>query len=257
MKLSIVISKKVDNSHPIIHYFIEKCKEHAFDYEICQSTDPKGDILVLFGGDGTVLTHSKLYNLPVLAVNMGKVGFLSQIAPNQKDIDTKLSLLKQGKYTYRNRTMLEVKNGQTTYIALNDAVFAGIDRSENVEFCVRLNGEGSQRYTGDGVIVSTPTGSTAYCLAAGGPAVENSSQVFLMVPLACNAPSIVFNDNMPVEINPISGRFVLHVDGVICQYDGGSVFINKSKIIKKFIKFEEDYFAKIHKKLTSDFGPSD
>lgn len=253
MKLAIAVSKKIASQNPVVGYFLKKAGELGFSFDFCGEYDiPKADFTVIFGGDGTMLHFAKLAKSPVIAVNMGRVGFLSQISPGQKDIEQKLMRLKNNDFSLAERTMLTAQSGGDSYTALNDIVFTGADRSKSVTLEVALGGD-KYILLGDGVIVSTPTGSTAYCLATGGPSITAGSAVFAIVPLACHRPAVIFPDSAALVLRKVSGDFSLYVDGVIRRFDGESVSLTKAQETKAFVVFEDNFFEKLERKLSGGF----
>ncbi|HPG92309.1 MAG TPA: NAD(+)/NADH kinase [Clostridia bacterium] len=252
MKLALAINKKYSHTNPTIELFTNIASSLGYTYEFCEEFYiPKADFLFIFGGDGTVLHYSMQADLPVVAVNMGKVGFMSQISANEKDIFEKLSKLKNREYNVIKRATLDVVSGQYHYQALNDIVLSGVDRTKSVVVELELSGQ-KLKLTGDGVIVSTPTGSTAYCMASGGPAILTDSKVFAVTPIGCINPTIVYPQDIILTVKPVSGDFALNVDGVMKKLDG-EIVITKSKNDKEFIVFENNFFKKLNHKLSDSF----
>lgn len=252
MKLALAINKKYSRNNPTIELFVKQAESLGLKYEFCEEFSiPNADFLFIFGGDGTVLHYAKQSNLPVVAVNMGKLGFMSQISANEKDIADKLSRLKNGDYSVLKRATLDVVTGAYRYEAINDIVLSGVDRTKSVVVEIELDTQ-KIKLTGDGVIVSTPTGSTAYCLASGGPALLTQSQVFAFTPIGCINPTIVYPQTFSLIVKPVSGDFALNVDGVMQKLDG-EIIVNKSKLDKDFIIFENNYFKKLNHKLADSF----
>ncbi len=149
-------------------------------------------MLVCFGGDGTILHSSKqatLNNVPILCVNVGTMGFMAELESNE------LELLEQavaGNYILDCRLMLDVRvrRGEETLfsdIALNDAVITKGAVAREIQVQVSCDGVQATEFSGDGVIVCTPTGSTAYSMSAGGPIVEPSAQNLIVTPICAHA----------------------------------------------------------------------
>ena len=152
----------------------------------------KADILVCFGGDGTILHAAKdaeAYKVPILGVNMGSVGFMAELEHSEL---SQLSKLPAGKYSVEERMMLDVRairGGKTVFhdVALNDAVVTKGAVARVVDLEVYGDRVLISEFAGDGVIVSTPTGSTAYSMSAGGPIVEPTAQSILFTPICAHA----------------------------------------------------------------------
>lgn len=152
----------------------------------------KADILVCFGGDGTILHAAKdaeVYKVPILGVNMGSVGFMAELEYGEL---SQLSKLPAGRYSIEERMMLDVRavrDGKTVFqdVALNDAVVTKGAVARVVDLCVYGDKVLISEFAGDGVIISTPTGSTAYAMSAGGPIVEPTAQSIIFTPICAHA----------------------------------------------------------------------
>ena len=152
----------------------------------------RADILVCFGGDGTILHAARdanPFNIPVLGINLGSVGFMAELEQNELSL---LSRLAAGKYSIERRMMLDVavkREGRRIFseTALNDAVVIknAVGRVLDLEVTGDRNPLSS--FSGDGVILATPTGSTAYSLAAGGPIVEPTAENMIMTPISAHS----------------------------------------------------------------------
>ena len=151
----------------------------------------RADMLICFGGDGTLLHAAKdatIHNVPILGVNMGSVGFMAELEEAEL---SKLAMLADGQYTVEQRMMLRVRlyRGRQVVLdelALNDAVLSKGSIGRVTEMDVSADGVIISRVTGDGVIVATPTGSTAYSMAAGGPIVEPTSDNLVITPVCAH-----------------------------------------------------------------------
>ena len=146
---------------------------------------PLCDLICIIGGDGTLLKYASLAaqsQIPITGVNTGKLGFLTQIDPDQTE--RYIQAILEEHYTIENRLAMCLSwSGQEIDYVLNDVVFSGIDRSQIVYFTVHADERFVERYRADALIASTPTGSTAYNLAAGGAVMEASLQAFSIVPI--------------------------------------------------------------------------
>lgn len=152
----------------------------------------RADVMVCFGGDGTILHAAKdaeTYNVPILGVNMGSVGFMAELEYGEL---SQLSKLPAGKYALESRMMLDVqaiRGGKTVFhdTALNDAVVTKGAVARVVDLAVYGDKVLISDFAGDGVILSTPTGSTAYAMSAGGPIVEPTSENIIFTPICAHA----------------------------------------------------------------------
>ena len=166
------------------------------------------DILLTIGGDGTIIHASKeaaLYQKPLLGINMGRLGFVAGLEPNETD---KLSRLLSGDYTTEKRMMLQVthisQDIRQSYYALNDAVISHGSISRLIDIDVSMNNSPVCHYRADGLIISTPTGSSAYSLSAGGPVIEPTMSCLLMTPICSHAlfaRSVLFGSDSQIDVN--------------------------------------------------------
>lgn len=182
------------------------------------------DVVVALGGDGTVLRALRLaapYGTPVLGVNLGRLGFLADIDP--PDLPSALQAIAEGRYTIERRLALAMKaanrpEGTLRDVAYNDIVLSRARGQGQAAISIEVDGHLFARYSADALIVSTPTGSTAYNFSAGGPIVSPRIEAFLVTPVA---PHAVFNrtllvhphDHLRLEILDSSSQVLIEVDG--------------------------------------------
>lgn len=153
---------------------------------------PQADILICFGGDGTILHSAKLaaqYDIPILGVNMGSVGFMAELEHSELKL---LHRLVEGKYTCEPRMLMDVRvvrDNRTIFqeTALNDATITKGAVARVIDLTVYGDRVKIMEFSGDGVIVSTPTGSTAYSMSAGGPIVEPMAENLIVTPICAHA----------------------------------------------------------------------
>ena len=167
------------------------------------------DLIIVLGGDGTLLAaarHARPQEVPILAVNLGSLGFLTAVTISE--IYDSLDQIIQGKHQIDCRKMLQIQvlrsGGENiTYHALNDAVLNKGAISRILDFETYVDGKFLNLFKADGLIVSTPTGSTAYCLAAGGPIVYPAVEAFIITPICShtltNRPLVV-SDRSRIEV---------------------------------------------------------
>jgi NAD+ kinase len=184
------------------------------------------DLLIVLGGDGTLLSAARLAaerKVPILAVNLGGLGFLTTVS--QDELYSILEEIFAGKHRVSERVMLEaeiVRDGALVrrQIALNDAVLNKAALARIIDLELRVDGEYVTTYKADGLILSTPTGSTAYSLAAGGPIVYPIVEAFIVTPICphtlTNRP-LVIPDSVTIEVDFKAGEDVvfLTLDGQI------------------------------------------
>lgn len=221
------------------------------------------DLVLAIGGDGTMMGACRdwfAYNIPLVGVNAGRIGFLTDL--DQESMFERLNEILQGAYNIENREILEVSvmNGNeviSTDYAINDIVIGRTASGKLMEFMIFVNNEEwvNSQYS-DGLIVSSPTGSTAYALAAGGPLIHPSSKVFAVVPICpqnlSNRPFVVPSD-FKVKIYAMARNDVnWAVDGIEQKplSDGQHVLVTSAKQNLKLVhSFDYSYFAGLRKKL--------
>ena len=179
------------------------------------------ELLICFGGDGTVLHASKdatKAGIPILGVNIGNMGYLADVDSGELDI---LGRLASDDFLLERRMMLQVqvlRDGQIIYddIALNDAVVTKSAVARTVHLSVASDEQHPIVLSGDGVIVCTPTGSTAYCMSAGGPLVEPTARCIVVTPICSHdlmSKSFVLSAGRTVTILPLIRSFFISGTG--------------------------------------------
>lgn len=155
------------------------------------------DLMIVVGGDGSLLnaTHCALpYNIPVLGINRGRLGFLTDIHPTEL---TKITEVLSGKYQSENRFLLTAHDKKPLGIALNDVVLSPGD-AQLIEFDIVINNQFVCQQRADGLIIATPTGSTAYALSGGGPILHPTLNAIVLVPMfphtLSNRPIVIDGD---------------------------------------------------------------
>ncbi len=185
--------------------------------------DPPCELLVVLGGDGTILSVARhaAGKAPILGVNLGRLGFLTEV-PREELYPTLVEVL-AGHYRLESRSLLEVevqrRASSAHFRALNDAVVAKSAPSRIIELRLTVDGRLVSRYRADGLVVATPTGSTAYSLSAGGPILDPNLPVMVLTPICPHALTlrpVVVPDSSTVELTLEAGgsdRVFLTVDG--------------------------------------------
>ncbi|KYC41950.1 NAD(+) kinase [Scytonema hofmannii PCC 7110] len=234
---------------PVCHTPIEGLTPPGFDSEM--------RFAVVLGGDGTVLAASRLVapcGIPILTVNTGHMGFLTEAYLNQ--LPQAIEQLLAGQYEVEERAMLSVKvfRGDATLweaLCLNEMVLHREPLTSMCHFEIAIGRHAPVDIAADGVIISTPTGSTAYSLSAGGPVVAPGVPVLQLVPICPHSlasRSLVFPDSDPVNIYPVNTpRLVMVVDG-----NGGCyvlpedrVYLERSQYSARFIRLQSPEFFRI------------
>lgn len=182
------------------------------------------DLIISLGGDGTVLRAAQLAflnDVPLLGINLGKLGFLTGL--DQGNMYEGLEEVIAGRYIVQKRKVLECRareaGKEKKFFALNEAVAGRTSMQRMIRFEVYINDQYFNYYAGDGLIFSTPTGSTAYSLAAGGPVVEPNIDCFILTPICSHslmARSIVLNPKDRIKVVPTTpgNRSSLSIDGI-------------------------------------------
>jgi len=227
--------------------------QNGLDFDLmCQ----KSDFLISIGGDGTLLgvvRKSFKYNLPVLGINLGTLGFLTDL--KLEDLPSFIEDLLINDYKIEPRMMIEAQIGDKKFIAFNDIVISRKNLSSMLEIKAKIDKKEFNTYYGDGLIVSTPSGSTAYNLSVGGPIVYPLTNAFIITPVAAHSLTqrpIVVPADFEIEFKTPSDEATVIVDGQDL-YDLKQNEIVNIKISKKSAKMlyrtKRDFFKVLSEKL--------
>lgn len=216
---------------------------------------PNADMVICFGGDGTILHMAKAATrkgIPLLGVNIGTMGFMAELESTELE---KLKLLAAGKYRIDSRMMLDVivqRDRDIIFhdICLNDAVITKGAVARIVHLAVRCDGVQAMECGGDGIVIATPTGSTAYSLSAGGPIVEPEADNIIITPICSHdvaSRCIVASGQRVISVgmtNLSRRNAYLSVDGgkTLRLNMGDEVIIRKSKLETKLVRLNERSF---------------
>lgn len=222
----------------------------------------KCDAVITIGGDGTIIHSAKaaaLSEKPVLGINTGRLGFMAGLEKNELE---GLSELVSGNFRTDKRMMLDFsveKNGEVIKRGqcMNDVVLSRGQLSTIVKVCVVCDGTVVNEYLADGVILSTPTGSTAYSLSAGGPVVDPLIRTILLTPICPHSVfnrTIMFRPDAQLELSSKSGSVYLTVDGeegVLIDSET-VVKVHMSELYARLIRIkQEDFYEILNRKLFS------
>ncbi|MFH1708150.1 MAG: NAD(+)/NADH kinase [Planctomycetota bacterium] len=205
-----------------------------------------GDLLVVLGGDGTMLAVARRLAgnpIPVFGVNLGRLGFLAQTG--MEALETELPRLLEGGARVIDLMMMEVAvahagRAATRHLGLNDAVVSGREGATYITVDAAVDGEHLTTYEADGVIVATPTGSTAYSLSAGGPILERTMESFVITPLCAhtlNVRPIVLDGRRTITLHCAGGAghgAFLRVDGQVRETFDGPATVTIAKAPRPF-----------------------
>ena len=218
---------------------------------------------MVLGGDGAMLDASRRtapVGIPILGINMGRVGYMTELEMDELDL---LDRVFEGCYTIDERTLLQAQvraaSGQSKFssYALNEAAITNGSAARIVDLQLSDGDELIYTYRADGLVVATPTGSTAYSLSAGGPIVDPKLSCFCVTPICSHsllARPLVFPDTAELRIKNICNREkVLHLtmDGrtTVDLYYGDTVYITRSEMTVRLLRIkEESFYSKIRMK---------
>lgn len=220
------------------------------------------DLLIVLGGDGTLLSAARIVSqreIPILGVNIGNLGFLT--GTEVKDLSRAIENIEKGNFTIEERMMLQCAfehDGEVKeFVALNDIVVSKGALSKILDFELFVDRNFCNRYRGDGIIITTPTGSTAYNLSAGGPIMYPTAEaigVTAICPHTFGVRNMVLNSRQVVEIrvDQEGEEFFLSVDGQehVVFRENMEITISKAAYSCKILRLEDyNYFNVLRKKI--------
>lgn len=250
LKMTVLLPEELKESYQNSEIVFCRTQEELFD---------RCDMALTIGGDGTII-HAALYaaprKKPLLGINMGRLGFVAELEANELDM---LSRLSDGDYTIEKRMMLRVlhrsSSGVFEYFAMNDAVISRGSLSRLIDIDVFLAEERGYicHYRADGLIISTPTGSSAYSLAAGGPVVEPTMKCILMTPVCSHslfARPVVFSHYSELSVSASCDddtEVFLTVDGIktVTLAHDDTLLISEAAVDTEFIKLKDKSFYRV------------
>ncbi|MFA7122701.1 MAG: NAD(+)/NADH kinase [Candidatus Delongbacteria bacterium] len=274
MKYGIIDNLKSDHSAENLKTFFTELKRTGLDFIINKNSDytsqlsfpvkekkvliEESDVIIVLGGDGSMLETAHFaaeLSKPFLGVNYGKLGFLADVKENE--ISDRILMIEKGEYFIEERIMLEAETGGRKMYALNDIVLDRGYSQRVLKAAVSINGKFFTTYTSDGVIISTPTGSTAYNMSAHGPILQPGVPAFVitaMSPHALAMRPIVVPDDSVISITAESNykEIMLSSDGQesLTIPSGSVISVKKAPVTSKFIKFHDsDYYHLLREKL--------
>ena len=222
-----------------------------------EGLDSSYDMFVSFGGDGTILratTFVKDLGIPIVGVNTGRLGFLSTFS--KEEVRKVVQEFKRGEYTIVERSLVEVDQGSDILelnelrFALNEITVSRKDTTSMITVETYLNNEYLTSYWADGLIISTPTGSTGYSLSCGGPVIVPTAKSLVLTPIAphnLNARPLVISDDTQIRLK-VSGRednHLISLDSRIASVENGKeILIKKADFVIKMIEYTSESFLK-------------
>ena len=264
--IGIYVNKNKDRDFSITEKIVACAKNVGFTCQVILDTksvdDPivqkqeadflkDKDAVIVLGGDGTILRIAAVAskaNVPLLSVNLGHLGFLTELELNE--IEVGLKKLAEGDYTVEERMMLSCNIDNREYLALNDVCLQRASRARLLKFKAFAGEEFVDALSADGVLVSSPTGSTAYSLSAGGPIISPKLSLMLMTPICAHTlrarPVVFSSDEILTFATEEKCGFSVVCDGVQIRNDKivDTVKIQRSQHSLKLINFKQKNFFK-------------
>lgn len=272
MKIGVVSRLDVEESihltQKIVEFLTQKgietlldksVAEHLNNYEeiSCPLEEMDADIIIAVGGDGTILrTQSYISSkkIPLFGINMGTVGFLTEIDPELalKSIEQVLD----GNYFVEKRTQLQIQHNQKLHTALNEVVLMTRKPAKMLHIEISVDEEIVEELRADGLIIATPSGSTAYSMSAGGPIVDPQVEAFVIVPICpfkLGSRPIVVPDSSQIKVKLLrEGKKAMAViDGQAEEEINfmDEIVFSKSKDHACFVRLTKDFYRKVREKL--------
>lgn len=229
---------------------ISYCEDKQFYNEL--------DLVISLGGDGTLLGISRKISseVPIFGVNLGHLGFIAEF--QKKEFYEKLNVIFAGKYSINKRQLYKLEVNKKSYYFLNDVVFSKNDIARMFSLSVEADKEHIYDLSGDGLIISSTVGSTAYSLAAGGPLVHPNLDAFILTPICPHSLThrpMVLPTNIELEISILDNhsQSMITLDGqVVIEFNKenkAKISGENSKTIKFIINEEKTYFDTLKEKL--------
>ncbi len=263
MKVLIYVNKTKDVGGVWTNNFISILNDENIFYDFYDKKDENYlyDCIFVLGGDGTILglvEYSVEHNIPIIGINAGKLGFLTEF--EKEDSVKAVQMLKSGKFINDYRNLISIEMNGKHYSALNDIVVQRVYDNEEesivVNLSISVDGKLIDKISGDGIIVSTPTGSTAYSLSAGGSILAPGLNAFCITPICAhslNLRPVVYSSDLVSEIKCITGNKAgVYVDGKFIDYlsVGQSISLEKEKRKINFLRNKDfDFFVRLNKKF--------
>ncbi len=269
MKTAIIPNLTRKNAYDVTVSLCQKLSEFGVTYMLDESLKDKFidigadfkpfekmvddcDVIIPVGGDGTIINAAK-FGKPVLGINAGRIAFMAGLEPSELDL---LTHLKNGNYKTDKRMMLiaSIDDGEKEVACnycINDVVAARGEQIKMVEIAVECNSRHINDYFTDGIIIATPTGSTAYNLSAGGPVVDPEIESMLLTPVCTHS---LFSRTLMFKPDAVIELTILSEDGMRVSCDGGEpinigykgkVTVKRAPVDAEFIRIKADAFHDI------------
>jgi NAD+ kinase len=275
MRIGVVarldVDEAIEMAGKIVEFMLEKDVETLIDSKVASKLnkyhkiasdlkDMDVDMVVAIGGDGTVLRTQGFINkkkIPLFGINMGAVGFLTEIDP--EDAFIALEKVLAGDYFIEKRTQLQVWHNRELHSALNEVVLMTRKPAKMLHIEISVDDEVVEELRADGLIIATPSGSTAYSMSAGGPIVDPRVEAFVIVPICPfklgARPTVVPNESV------IKVRFLREGKKAIAVIDGqleeeinfmDEMVFKKSDNSAYFVRLTKNFYRRVREKLQGD-----
>lgn len=266
MKYSLIANPEHSENEIHVAKIIEKLKDVELETRTAELIgkegvsidDLSGDILIVLGGDGTILYALQHVNIPIFPINTGSVGFLSETAANE-NYDEYLTNLEKEKYEIEDVQRLDLFcNNLKMGTALNEVVLHAAHVSKIQTFEIKVNNQSIETVRSDGIIIATPTGSTAYAMSVGSPIINPNVPCFLIVaiaPYSMNSRPIIISDKETLSIKILTEKeTVMVMDGQeeISINMEDNIELKCSEEPAKIIRFSTTFFERMNTKLRKE-----
>ena len=258
MDINLIFNKFIPNYEHALSIIEKSLKKRSINYTKydLENMENTGDLSFVIGGDGTLLRAARFYSKyekPVLGINMGRLGFLSQAGVSE--IDAVIDAVINKRYSVEDRQMLE----SDEYLALNDFVVKGCAKGRTSKFYLEINNKVVCDYIADGIIISTPTGSTAYCLSAGGPILYPELDATVIVPICphtLNVRPLVVPSKEVITVKTSDELLSVSIDGFVTTNYVEKIDIKTSPYKAKLIFPENNnFYSVLRNKLNWGVSP--
>ena len=265
MKIGVLAKKNKVKDEATIIRLVDFLRGLGYPTIVCSDVTQIDDaeVLVVLGGDGAIL-HSAVYaarrGVKIIGINYGNLGFLTEYEKDEwQEIKNLLARLEQNECRIVKRSILQIQAFGKTYFALNEVALQRDYANKQTTQIMRVNvetNEGKDVIAGDGVLICTPTGSTAYSLSAGGAILTPEVPVFMLTPVCAfsmRRRPTVFSDNETFKLSIQRGRSLLVIDGLAVGVLGENeeIYVQKAPFTADFpVRNSADFFNKVRSKLS-------
>jgi len=273
MRFGLYANFERPDASEAVNFIIDWCRQNGHDVFFCDKIASRindgitsipcddlvlnSDIVISLGGDGTILATARTLGkseIPILGINLGSLGFLTQLTPDNLENDLKRVV--SGAYQIEKRMVLSsqviVGEKMSLPFALNDVVIDKGSVSRVINLSLYADDEYISSYTADGMVIATPTGSTAYSLAIGGPILKSNMHALIVSPISAfslTSRPLVFppETNLEIRIRSEHGSALLTIDGQVATKFSpqGTIQVSKAEHCVRFIRFPENSFFDI------------